>query len=70
METASTEKVNTGWVFLWNATRCHYFGDDGRSLCGKWLYLGRHDRTGDGIASPDDCKACTRKLERNAKVAA
>jgi hypothetical protein len=55
--------MNTpGWAFLWNAKKAHYFAADGRSLCGRWLFLGQYREPGNVVTSPDDCLACTRKL--------
>src|SRR3990167_5269089 len=31
-----------GWNWLMNATKWHYFKEDGRSLCGRW-YLPNND---------------------------
>ena len=58
------EKLKEGWGYLINSTKWHYFRN-GRSLCGKWgilsdkaLELGNDD-------SPDNCKACKKKLTPN-----
>lgn len=29
-----------GWGSLVNAAKAHYFGADGRSLCGRWAAIG------------------------------
>jgi hypothetical protein len=55
-----TMLVKGGWEMLSNATKAHWFGPDGRSLCGKWLNLG--SATDDTMHdSPDNCRACRKK---------
>jgi hypothetical protein len=57
------ELEGTGWHFLTNAPKWHYFMQDGRSLCGRWMTFGRvFEQGNDG--SPDNCAACRKKLER------
>lgn len=48
---------------LLNARKFHYFRK-GRSLCGKWLYLGRGplEDKGDKVGHPNDCVSCHRKI--------
>jgi hypothetical protein len=56
----------TGW---WNPTPYstrrrvlfHYVGDDGRTLCGKWLYVGLGVVEEGNDDHPDCCKACRKK---------
>lgn len=47
-----------GWADMWNAKAMHYVVD-GRSLCGRWLYLG-------GLLSPTyprwtACAGCAKR---------
>ncbi|HET9023873.1 MAG TPA: hypothetical protein VFN64_04835, partial [Burkholderiaceae bacterium] len=51
-----------GWTWLWNARKWHYFVG-GRSLCGRWLLLATADCRDYAEPSPDDCRACRRKLK-------
>jgi hypothetical protein len=63
-----------GWMWLIGTRKAHWIkSSDGRSLCGKWLYLGsqpgsKHD--------PDDCKTkyacvgCKRELAKLQEKAA
>lgn len=50
----------TGWAWPLNSRKAHWFGADGRSLCGKWMFLGEI-RDDSNHESPDNCKACARK---------
>jgi hypothetical protein len=54
---------NVGWFKFSNSRKFHWIVA-GRSLCGKWLYLGngRLDFIM-GKPGPDDCRACRRKLD-------
>lgn len=55
-----TDEVKEGWGFPGNARKAHYFVG-GKSLCGKWMFLGSNlEPAGEG--SCDDCVSCTRKL--------
>jgi len=49
-----------GWKWIVNAPKWHYFRD-GRSLCGKWMCLGKSFEQGNDD-SPDNCVACRKKL--------
>lgn len=49
-----------GWGWPFNARLAHYFVD-GRSLCGRWGYVGKVD-PGSAIQSGHDCTVCIRKL--------
>jgi len=51
-----------GWVWLLNATKSHYMVD-GRSLCGKWAYLGIDYEQ--RPANNGDCATCRKKHERH-----
>ena len=50
-----------GWGYLSNSPKWHYF-ENGKSLCGKWLRLAGAPLQDDGHNSPDNCKACRKKL--------
>ena len=56
-----TEILTEGWVAIFNSTRYHYVRNE-KSLCGKWLYLGREFSSDGGDVGdkpgPDDCKKC------------
>jgi len=51
-----------GWGFPLNSRKAHYFVGT-KSLCNKWMYFGELTPNQNG-SSPDDCKSCTRKLEK------
>ena len=53
----SNVKEDEGWTYLVNSPKWHYFRD-GRSLCRKFLLLGRPELECDGPESADDCKKC------------
>lgn len=60
-----------GWGFPGLSRKAHYF-DGGRSICGKWLYMGNLDinqTTGDK-PGPDDCRECHRRLLKRKAMAA
>lgn len=50
-----------GWNWLWNATKWHYFGHDGRSLCGRYLSFSAQDAELGNDNSSSNCKACRDK---------
>lgn len=55
-----------GWAWIGGATKAHYFADDGRALCGRWLFLGNPealDNNNNNHTSPDNCTACQRKFK-------
>ena len=53
-----------GWKWLYNATKWHYFAQNGHSLCGKWMTLTLDGtETGDDD-STDNCAACRKKLTK------
>lgn len=62
------KSLTEGWNWLVNSTKWHYFRG-GRSLCGGWLGLGLMDYEQGNDGSPDNCKACRKKLEKE-KLAA
>lgn len=57
-------EVKKGWAWPLAAKEAHYFVD-GRSKCGKWMYLGPIQI---GPASLDDCAACCRKAIRDGDI--
>ena len=59
--TTLSERLAEGWVWPVNAKKAHYFGADGRALCGKWLMLRATFEDGNDD-SPDNCAACKRKV--------
>lgn len=54
--------MNGGWVHIQGAAKWHYIlggADGGRSLCGRWLFLGPDSvLQDDNHGSPDNCKLC------------
>ncbi|MCW8128938.1 MAG: hypothetical protein KIS92_01010 [Planctomycetota bacterium] len=54
-----TNTKSEGWFFPINSRKAHFFRN-GRSLCGKWGYLGDKFDS-DDLASPDDCTQCKKK---------
>lgn len=56
-------KVKPGWTWLYNATKWHYFGADGKSLCRRWLVFRNDDASQEDTPSPDNCVACWRKRQ-------
>ena len=60
-----------GWLFLAGARKAHWIKqEDGRSLCGKWLYLGSHTGRPTLLPGKNDygCVACTRALAAKEKT--
>lgn len=55
-----------GWASPLLAKKSHYFGADGRSLCGGWMYLGETESNQDEGATPNaaDCMPCWRKRQK------
>lgn len=56
------------WKWLANASKAHVFSEtDGRSLCGRWLHLGRAGDDSQHMGSEpgnNDCKVCFRKFAK------
>ena len=52
-----------GWGFIAGARKAHYYGVDGRSLCGRHYKFTDAGLTAEDGPSPDDCLACRRKLD-------
>ena len=55
-------RVKKGWGFPLNSRKAHYFNNDARSLCGKWMYFGTLEDSNHN--SPDNCAKCRRKLQK------
>lgn len=55
-------ETKEGWTWLLNSRKEHYFVE-GRSLCGKWMYLGRSDDL-EEKAPHNACVMCKKKLEK------
>ncbi|OYD16962.1 hypothetical protein CH330_01450 [candidate division WOR-3 bacterium JGI_Cruoil_03_51_56] len=50
-----------GWGFASNWRKAHYI-INGRSLCGKWMFLGELEQGNDD--SLDNCTACKKALQK------
>ena len=60
--TDTTSAAIDGWAAVFNVSRkWHYFKDDRRSLCGKFLSLGSSFEKGNE-GSRDNCAECRRRL--------
>ena len=57
---------DTGWVLMGSPARgkFHWVGEDGRSLCLKWMALNSQPREQGNDASPDNCAECKRRLPK------
>lgn len=66
------ERGTEGWVDLANSRKYHYVGADGRSLCGRWLYLGKLFTPDEQFRCHrlDECVPCRRSLTKRAAKAA
>jgi len=53
-----------GWVYIDGARKWHYVRADGRSVCGRWLYLGSAEPQQGKNDSPDNCPGCMKKLAK------
>jgi len=50
-----------GWNWIFGSPKWHYFRD-GKSLCGKWMILGKNESAETGNdESKSNCKVCSRK---------
>ncbi len=56
-----SSKLTEGWGWPLNSKKAHYFVG-GRALCMKWLFFGDCQMGNDN--SPDNCKACVKRLEK------
>lgn len=53
---------NQGWLKLFNTKKWHFFGKDGRSLCGNWMIFSvPPDAEDTNHDHPENCKKCQRK---------
>lgn len=60
--------MNTkGWGWPINSRKAHYFVN-GIALCNCWMFFGELED--DGKTTKDDCKVCTKKLEKIKQKAA
>ena len=50
------------WAWPGRSKKAHLFSEEGRSLCGGWLYFGAPMADATSEPSVDDCKKCTTKL--------
>ena len=53
--------MKQGWTWLINSPRWHYFVK-GKSLCGRWMIISDANLEIGNDNSPDNCKACRKKL--------
>ena len=58
--------LTEGWTWLIQTPKWHYFVER-RSLCGKWLLFGNPELEQGNDNSPDNCKACLKKLKKRGK---
>lgn len=58
--------MKEGWRCLVGATKWHYIRN-GRSMCGNWMYLGPQDLQAGNDGSPDNCRACVKRLASEQK---
>lgn len=61
---SEVRETQIGWAdfSIMGNGRYHYFGSDGRALCGKWVNLTRNILVPDGSLHDDNkCAACRRK---------
>lgn len=60
--------MKEGWNWLRNSKKWHYFGEDGHSLCGRFMVFSNSDAKTGNDNSPDNCKACIKKLQKRKVV--
>lgn len=64
----SEKKQETGWGNpdpYSTRSKFHYFGNDGRSLCGKWgRFAGQPKVEDSNDAHTDNCAACKKKIAK------
>ena len=57
-----------GWWWSPNSRKAHYFDNDGRSVCRKFMVLIvdvlRREAQDTGDESPDNCAACKKKVAK------
>jgi len=57
--------MSEGWAWPLNSRKAHYF-EEGRSLCGRWMFFGSQDQP-EGLGEQpgkDDCVVCWRKAKQ------
>jgi hypothetical protein len=59
-----TKELTEGWGFPGASRKAHYFLEDAKSLCGKWMYTGRLEAPKDIKPHKDNCTDCFRRLEK------
>ena len=58
----STNDGQQGWGEVQGGRKYHYFTSSGRSLCGRYLYLGSPEFLYDEKHNhPDNCATCKKK---------
>lgn len=57
-----------GWGWPGASKKAHYYNNDARSLCGKWIYTGVLEEGNDN--SSDNCAECKKRLQKNNTSAA
>ena len=51
-----------GWGLTIGGRKWHFYGADGRSLCGRAMFFGPHKNLDQGNdKSPDNCAECKRR---------
>lgn len=53
-----------GWNWLRNSRKWHWFAEDGRSLCGRYMLLNNEDCDPEDTKSTDNCSECWKRRER------
>ena len=53
-----------GWVKLFDAKKWHYFADNGKSLCGKWMVFTVPKDADQEDDHSENCAECKRKLKK------
>lgn len=56
-----------GWTWLSNSNKWHYFRNN-TSLCNRFMLLAVGDLEQGNDASPDNCMACRKKLEKERQL--
>ena len=59
---SADQSITEGWGWPGISKKAHWFTEDGRSLCGKWMYMGSLETGND--ASADNCAECKRRLAK------
>jgi hypothetical protein len=59
----SKDSASLGWAKIDGSPKWH-FVRDGKSLCGRWMYLGRNKLDLGNDDSADNCAACRRKVAK------